>query len=762
MAPAAPIAPTSDAQRQLVVASLMRYAPETVPLRQRVVDRLVLSGLLGSTRDTPFTVGTIIKNIFAGSNSATLRVERVQESVERLRSGGKIDATELRKKHAYFLTVAGDQETQRIVATTEEDIFEPSLHRLLQDISHICPIEVATNVCRSFLFECFGRFGVQMAKMVTGQLQAEDLVRIVDVGAAFQAACQEQNVSGEAQESLSVRCIDLLRSNHPDDVRLKFLITQGYFFAQLCEFGWHGFNPLIRESFTGCVFYLDTNVLITAAVSETRRQAFSELVQVAAELGVELRVSRATLTETLGVLTNHRSDMEKVIASVPEELVRRASDEIADEFLSARDRNAHLTVDEFFDERLRLFRDPPIEWNLTVDDRDEDTMLGGRSFPEAETVIQQEAVRSRGWEKPAATLRHDLAHYALILDERKLHAKTWFLTRDRGLPVAATRLAKGDLPFTFEFSGFLETASPFVTTQTEERRLTDVVANLMTENFVPKETLFNMKELTLLVEMHQDVVSTASENIVSAVDYVKHTVLAGQTYNPSKYNDVALGLKSFIASSSDEQRRELEQQRARATAIAEQHKEVASQERQLRIQRERTIEEQLAQISELEELRERQEEQITSMKQQLTAQGKELSRLGGLESTVRMAVRIGSVALTIAAFIVLVLVSSYAKHIAGYIQWKLRLDGFWEPILKCVRLFAAASFVLPSAFLIRNRDEWQLQGKSAVTAVCILIAIWVSQLVEKSTPIYSVAALSLLVATALIAVLTRNEREPSK
>ena len=73
-------------KRQLIYASLLRYAPEAAPLRERVFDRLVIAALLGSEDKKPYRVGTIQSNIVFGANiPQNLRVERVHESLASFR-----------------------------------------------------------------------------------------------------------------------------------------------------------------------------------------------------------------------------------------------------------------------------------------------------------------------------------------------------------------------------------------------------------------------------------------------------------------------------------------------------------------------------------------------------------------------------------------------------------------------------------------------------------------------------------------------------
>src|SRR5262249_26391426 len=103
-------------------------------------------------------------------------------------------------------------------------------------------------------------------------------------------------------------------------------------------------------------------------------------------------------------------------------------------------------------------------------------------------------------------------------------------------------------------------------------------------------------------------------------DYVKTTVLKGKPYRSEHINQVSLGLRKFIASSSDQKRAELEAQRAtlktelaRQTlqAVNEKKLREAAQHQQLRTQAQLgEAQEQLDSLSgELRELRSQVETQ---------------------------------------------------------------------------------------------------------------------------------------------------------
>jgi len=266
----------------------------------------------------------------------------------------------------------------------------------------------------------------------------------------------------------------------------------------------------LEQTFSDSTFYLDTNVLVVGLLeSERDFEMFKELVGVARRIGIKLRVTRATINEIRRVAADRCSQLKTVLPELPTEVVEKANDQFLSAFLAARAAQPTPTPDAFFEQYDRLSEVMRDKWGFEVVENIEDEVLAAHTFAHERQVMQDSAVETRGWEKSEIVLNHDLCHFALVLDERRTNPKTWFLTRDRSLTHAASRLKrKNEQGFCFSLIGFLQSLSPFVTTPSEEHSLADVFSALLTEQLFPAEQLFDPKELMLLVEMHRDVLST--------------------------------------------------------------------------------------------------------------------------------------------------------------------------------------------------------------------------------------------------------------
>lgn len=283
---------SAEDKRQAVYSSLVRYAAEAIPLRERALRRVVLGSLLGSSNQSPYRIGRIQSHITFGSEELTLRTQAIQETLDGLITAGQVKRTTIRERHAYYLTDEGESEVQNLIAPTQE-LFDEVTDKLFTDISTTMPVELATTIFRRFVFEGFSRFGRAIARSVTGTATRDDLADRVDTRAAFEAAIDGSGLSNPQKESLQARCFLFLASTDPVYDRLKLHISQGYYVTQLLDMDNAKFNPLANHAFSGSILYLDTNVLMAGLLYVPEESAeFTEVLNIARRLGITLRVTR--------------------------------------------------------------------------------------------------------------------------------------------------------------------------------------------------------------------------------------------------------------------------------------------------------------------------------------------------------------------------------------------------------------------------------------------------------------------------------------
>jgi hypothetical protein len=570
---------TLEEKRQVLHAALLRYLPEAQPLRERALERVVLIGLLGSSEDQPYRIGQIQRNF--GSGMAEVRVEVIRQVLDRLILAGKVGHKPLNTRQAYYLKPDQYPDLAKAIGDAA-NLFDAPLRRMLKGTEYLVPYEAGAGICRRFICECFARFGRQIAKTVMGRLSGHDLLQVADARAAFRAAANGKGLSAPALELLEGRCLGFLKSADLEDERLKFYLTQGYYLTQLLGLEGGQFNPLAEQAFAGAIFYLDTNTILPHLLpSDDKRNSFEELSRVAKRIGIELRVTRATINEARLAAYRRLPVINKIMERVPGQLLHRTNDQFLNAYLDAREEQPGLSFERFLEPFDRISAILQEESGVFIDDREEADVIGQQDFSRAAEVIKAKSESCWGRGKGEKVLGHDVCHYALVCEARKSHAKTWFLTNDRSLVQAAIQLADDQQPFCFSFAGLLQSISPFLTA-IEEHSFADMFSDLITEQVLPMESVYDMQELLVLAEIHEDVQSTPPEQLVEACEYVKASTFHGRQITPADAPLLLLGLRKFLASSADEKSRALAVEAERIRKEREQALETASAERRRR------------------------------------------------------------------------------------------------------------------------------------------------------------------------------------
>src|SRR5579859_372733 len=436
-------------QQQIVYASLMRFGSETISLRQRCLDHLVMNGLLGSSSHDPMKVGPLQKKLHLGTHAPILRQELLREALLRLEEEGKVESVLIKKKKCFFLSEKGKQLVGSAVVSAET-LYKPVIERLLAHTGDMVGREIAVKVCTDFICEAFARCGLALAKDVHGHTA---FPHPSDLSAAFDAAVGGLEISEIAKQTLEARCLSLFKSQDIDVKRLIFYLTQGYYFVQLLGLDHNGFDPIAEQAFDGAVFYLDTNVVLQGLLPSDGGRAFAEMINVSKRIGITIRITRASINEARRVGADRLKELKKIQDKVPAELAEKSLDDFIVHFYQQRSLNPSLTPEEYLAGFERL-TDTVRGWGVEIDDVTEQEMLNGRIFADLESRIQELSAKYRkGRTKSEGVLKHDVAHYALIRDRRGINSKTWFLTRDRSLVSCAEDICGTEKPFCFALIG---------------------------------------------------------------------------------------------------------------------------------------------------------------------------------------------------------------------------------------------------------------------------------------------------------------------
>lgn len=713
----------TDEQRQILYAALLRHSPEAGSLRERALDRFVLVALLGSSRSEPMTIHQIQEFTVLAPKSPGLRTDVIDETLVRLVRAGRVDHVEVSAGDSYFLTELGRQHTDEATHSAAQ-LFRPVLDRMLCDTTGLFSVHDGENVCRTFISECFARFGHQIAKAVAGDFSDDESFGGADIEGAFQAAVQSVSLSEEAVQTLRVRCNRFLHSMEPDDKDLKFRLAQSYYVVQLLELSSKDFNLLADDAFREAVFYLDTNVVLDGLMSDDSASRFSELVTASSTLGIELRVTRATLDEATHVAMRDIEDIEKVVDTVPEKLLERTKDQFLLAYRDAKAKDPEMTPAKFmvrFQELPAFFR----KLNITFENKNANEIVDGKDVSRECQIVNNAAEITRGWGKSDEVSLHDVCHFLLVQEERRGNPKAWFLTKDRTLSNAAVKLAPDELPFCFPLTAFLQSVSPFLETSAVRNTLVDVFSAVLDGEVgdLTGRSLFDMTELRLISEFHADVLSVPTEQLLPAFDYVKSNLLNGKPYRRDDSTKVALELRKFLTSSARKKEEALlaEIERQKALTATERH---------------------------------RRTDDANRMRKEIARLNEKIQVADGRETARARSHGFLSVGLAILGFIVASVCWQFDSELGQWVMSFLSVDGVGTvPFSIAVRVFGAAVFVgsLIPALSFMLKGKYRIPGYTIVVATAIGASDVVGLSMVKAISAYLAVAtpIGLVIALAL-------------
>jgi hypothetical protein len=650
-------------------------------------------------------------------------------------SEGKVGEVEVMKHRTYYLVRGQNADLEPAYASAKE-MFDRVLRRMLKDTDRLIRPDLATSVCRTFIFECFSRFGRQIAKTVTGQWTHEDLIREADIESAFLAAKNGKDFSETAAESLRARCFNFIRSKDVDAENLKFHLTQGYYLIELLGLDKAKFLPLTNEAFSGAVFYLDTNVLIPRLLAGMQDGSlFDEMLRFARSMGIDLRVTRATLNEARSVGAPQSGQL-KYLLSIYEidtlkELSERTNDHFLNAFFARREQNPSITPDELVAPFDRIREVVEEEIGLRVIDKIEDEILAGRDYSHVAEVMQQKSEQIRKHTKGQLSLKHDVSHYALVIDERNENPKTWFLTGDRTLLEAGATFVRDGTPYCFALVGFLQSISPFLTSPAEEKTVVDVFTQFVTEQIFPPGPIFEVRDLRIFAEYQEDVISTHPDQVVEALDYVKEVVLNGKPYKVSDTDKVSAELKKYLSSSAEEKIQNLTQEAERRAHEAEEARRESQSERERREAAEEEIaggqvkaRRLAAMIANLRTTNTGNEERIESLSSQISHQQRQITnQQHQIDQRKRRDWVILGFVIAIAYWIFDDVIVAYLSH---KWEWLVEYDEYVRLILSSA---SALAFSLPALPYIQN-SQWRDEKKVAAFSLIVILAVVLSKVLD--------------------------------
>lgn len=564
-----------DERRLLLFSTRIRFMPQTQPIRETAIDKIMQQNLL--LADEPLLIQEIERQCLDLNGRPILSRVDIEASLRRLSGRSVIADGSLEIR--YSLTEKRRQELWAIQVTAENS-YKAIVNRLFKGSP-----TGASSYSRPFL-EClsliFSRLGEAYVQHIKHEISGSDLMAIADVnGAIADTKRQYRHVDETLFESAMVRFFE---EADPIYDQLKWNLAQNYYVAKAL-----GLDPsgtlLTRELFDKAAFYIDTNVLIHALDSSGRHHnSFKVLTKACAELGVQVLVTQISIDEMRRVAALEKELIaKKVNERIPPELNPRVRGILLPAYLQQLNSEGACDIDKLFEKFDKpsdyLRSDYGIE---VVDDEwfvqaaEESSIL--KLVDDVKAAYLESSHRKKG-EKAAL---HDALMICWIAKERSSNnPNTWFVTLDLSLPAFKHDRENGCQPYALTLVGLMQWISPIAVEGMGEDQAAAIFSEALKQQLLPHETFFELRDFLVFSEMEMGTELLPAKDVEDCIRKIKESVPDLDPTDARDRERLAHEISKFFVDPGRQFKANLDEQRSkieRLNAAFESEKNVTGKE----------------------------------------------------------------------------------------------------------------------------------------------------------------------------------------
>ena len=462
----------------------MQYSPQTQPIREQAIDRLVEQALLIGDSGMGLTPDQICEH----NARAGFRFQRSEtfRSIERLTTKARVQALAIIKPQPYSLTETAANELWELQRSSELRI-EQILRRLYSSVpSGWRSMEKPFLRCVSTIFS---ELGEMYALQLRGDISKNHLLVRPRVGSAIDEALITH--PGTDASSFRAGIARFFSEEDPDFGALKWNMTQNYYVSKAL-----GFDPtgslLSKEILDGSDFYLDTNILISALTPlENNHANFLAVSRVCADLGVGLKFCQISIDELRHVVSVQAEMIRNIEGRIPAESAAKISNIFYAVYKEKPLADRETAFEEFYNPTSVLTQYSAervdSEWFVEqIPSIDDDPLFG----------------RVRGActyrEKSDHVARHDALLIKWVERERQSSGrKIWLLTRDTTLPKVETSF--GSLAVTLD--ALLQWIAPIAMQESVSDSFAEIFADAIKFQLLPQDNFLDLRDFQLLLDL---------------------------------------------------------------------------------------------------------------------------------------------------------------------------------------------------------------------------------------------------------------------
>jgi hypothetical protein len=532
---------TIGEKRDLLELVRIKFGFETKVPRDTAVDRICEKALLESSPERPLSVADVCETL--QQRGVPLRNLEVKQSLERLKLRGRAATIPDSSPTKFFLTEETATGLHRELGEAHARI-QRVVAKLYSGVA-VDPRKLRRFFLR-VLSDVFSQFGKEWVGVCVGRLQLADVFNADRMKRILTNAAVAAQLERQARKVVFSRTMGFFKDQDPDFHFLKFTMGQSYFIAHLLAID-TAVDPLSAEAFANSVFYLDTNVIISALLPGARRfRAFQELVAVCRRLGITLLVAEPSYRETQAVVAFEQNEVAKMYDEVPPQLVEKTFGAFFQTYIAGKRDDPSFSVQDVFKPFADLRKTLLEKYNVeVVDSRFFDRVDSFRDLGAVEKVLAEKSLLIRRRRKGPAALRHDASLFLFLREERESNSKTRLLTLDRSLPPSGAELQPNLIPFGMTLDGFLQSLSPFVSAETELDFAT-VFSQIIDSQIFPPDAVYDIRDYLIFDNIGLSCRDMEESDVDEVLHLIKTKVPRGDHYTKEDFKEASYQFRRFF------------------------------------------------------------------------------------------------------------------------------------------------------------------------------------------------------------------------
>jgi len=558
-------------QRSVLFSARMRFSPETQPVRETAIDKILEQNLLVADSDGGLTLQEIEQQgaiCFAGGTPAISRLD-MQRSLERLIEADRVIMSAEPGQERYRLSEQALQELWEIQRSAEAR-FARVVSRLFRNAK-----EGPSAYTTPFL-EClciiFSQLGEAYVRLLKGEIGSDELLRLPNVLRALREVKAKYLSVNHSLFEAAV--FSFFQDSDPDYDAIKWNMAQNYYVAKALGLDPSGYL-LSEQVFGNAVFYLDTNVIIDALEPQARcYRSFKALGRACRQLQIELNVCQISLDELRRVVEDRREIIAKVADQVPDD----TSPKISGLFFKLYREQLASTGTVDLDALFAGF-DHPMEGLselYEVELIDDLWFTEAENQPETEKFVEQIKLTyqaRRGRPKRKRSALHDALLMRWIQLEREQTARnTWLVTLDISLPSLLPQEEDAPVrPLAITLDALLQWISPMAIQDDAEDEAAAIFSEAVKYQLLPQESFFELRDFLVFAEMEWSCKELPAEDVEECIRYLKANAPNLDPSDPADREKIAHEISKFFADPGRKYKQEVQRLEAEIARREEKH-----------------------------------------------------------------------------------------------------------------------------------------------------------------------------------------------